>query len=315
VRRPLLAIAAIVFVIGLLARDDEGKGWDCGTGGVPPHPEIGGELVFNCSTPATSTGLYLLDVATGKVRPLIVDHAWNTDPAWSPDGKRVAYVSTRDGETDIYVLELASGAVTRLTRDGSWNGNPTWSPDGAWIMFDSSRLGTNPSKNQYYRNLFAVRPDGSQLTQVTGLGGYNGTPSWSPDGTRVAFASDRGGYFHLYTMAPNGTDQSTLTTAPGGYARWSHDGSRVLFAGPDARDTGEDPTNFVYVTDVAQPAPRRITSGNDIRPDWSPGERWISFARSIGERHELFVVRVDGGDVVRLTWDGSDKDWARWRPR
>ena len=314
-RRAVVATAVIVLAIGLLARDDEGTGWDCGTGGVPPHPEIGGELIYNCFTPATSTGFYLLDVATGKVRTLISDHAWNTDPAWSPDGKKLAYVSTRDGETDIYVLEIASGAVTRLTSDGSWNGNPTWSPDGAWIMFDSSRLGTNPSKHQYWRNLFTVRPDGSQLTQITGLGGYNGVPSWSPDGTRVAFSSDRSGEFHLYTMAPNGTEQSLLTDALSSYARWSRDGSRILFAASDAQDTNEDRPNFVYVTTVRQPAPQRITDGDDIRPDWSSDEHWISFARRVGEQREIFAARADGGGVVRLTWDGSGKDWARWRPR
>lgn len=316
-RRALLATAAIVLAVGVLARDDGAtRGWDCGTGGVPPHPEIGGELIYNCFTPATSTGFYLLDVATGKVRPLIVDHAWNVDPEWSPDGKRLAYVSTKDGQTDIYVMELASGAVTQVTSSGGWNGNPTWSPDGTWIIFDSGREGTNPSKHQYFRNLYLVRPDGTDLRRLTALPDYNGTPSWSPDGTRVAFTSDRSGDFELYTMAPDGTDQRNLIPLPGSHARWSHDGSQILFHGHDPRDTSEDPVTVVSVisADASSP-PRRLTDGRDFLPDWSPDERWVSFQRLIGDRAELFVVPAAGGEAIRLTWDGSDKQWARWRPR
>jgi TolB protein len=309
--------AVIVLAVGLLARDDGStNGWNCGMGGVPAHPEIGGELIYNCSTPATSTSFYLLDVATGKVRALISDHAWNTDPAWSPDGQRIAYVSTKDGQTDLYVMALASGAVTRLTNSGGWNGNPTWSPDGAWIMFDSSREGTNPSTHQYWRNLFVVRSDGSELKRLTALPGYNGTPSWSPDGTRVAFSSDRDGFFHLYTMAPDGTDQTTLVASSSSYARWSPDGSRILFHGVDVRDLRDELPPFVSVVgvDLKRP-PQKLTDGHDIWPDWSPDARWISFARLIDDQRELFVAPAAGGEAIRLTWDGSQKGWARWRPR
>jgi Tol biopolymer transport system component len=318
VRRALLTTAVIVFAVGLLARDDGTTSRrDCGTAGVPPHPEIGGELIYNCFTPATSTGFYLLDVATGKVRTIIADHAWNTDPAWSPDGSRIAYVSTKDGQTDIYVMELASGAVTRLTSSGGWNGNPTWSPDGAWIMFDSSRDGVSKSPHNYFRNLFVVRLDGRDLHRVTALPRYNGTPAWSPDGKRVAFTSDRSDRYTLYTMSTDGGDVMGLTSWPSGYARWSPDGARVLFHGNEPGDMSEDEdtTPSVYVMPAIGGPPQRLTSGDDLMPDWAPDAHWISFARKIGEGRELFVMPAGGGDAIQLTFDGSDKAWARWRPR
>jgi len=319
VRRALALTAVIVATVGIaVAIDPEGRDkGDCGVSGVAPHPEIGGELVYNCTLRLTHTGFYVLDVATGIARPLIVDGAWNTDPAWSPDGRRLAYVSTKDGETDIYVLELESGHVTRLTDDGSWNGNPTWSPDGAWVMYDSSRDGTNPAPDNSFRNLFVVRADGTERHRVTALPGYNGTPTWSRDGKTILFASNRSGTYKLYTMDLDGSN-ATLLTYGGGYGRWSADGRTILFAATEPGDVEvPDAPNSVRTISVDGKTSVRLTSaGDDWRPDWSPDERWIAFARKVGDNgRQIFVIPAAGGDPVRLTWDETVKDWARWRPR
>lgn len=315
--RALAATAVVVIVVGLLARDvDRHPEWTCGVGNIAPHPEIGGELVYQCYLPATKSGFYLLDVATGEVRPLITDHAWNTDPAWSPDGRRLAYVSTRDGQTDIYVMELASGAVRRLTDSGGWNGNPTWSPDGAWIMFDSARDGTSRSTHNNFRNLFVIRPDGTDLHRVTALPRYNGIPSWSPDGSLIAFHSDRDSEGHLYLMKPDGSEQRTLTTWLGAYSKWSPDGRSIVFSGSDpAFGGGPDVTWSVFTISASGDGLRQLTSESDFWPDWSPNAKWILFARRVLEGRELFVLPAGGGPPIQLTSDGAEKQWPRWRPR
>jgi len=314
-RKALAATIVIVVAVGLLAQDrGPSARWDCGMNGVPAHPEIGGELIFNCGLPSTNTGFYVLDVATGHVRPLIADGVWNTDPAWSPDGTRIAYVSTKDGETDIYVMDVASAAVTRLTHDPSWNGNPTWSPDGEWIMFDSSRDGTNRSPHNNFRNLFVVRADGTELRRVTSALGYNGAPSWAPSGKLVAFTSDRDGLYHLYTMNADGSDPRGL--APVGHiARWSPDGARVLFPATERPTDDPDAVTHVYTMSIDGRELRQVTDGDDQMPDWTHDGGWIAFARLVGGHRDLFVVSTAGGDPIRLTFDGSSKQWPRWRPR
>jgi Tol biopolymer transport system component len=297
---------------------------DCGLSGVTPHPEIGGELVYSCDPAYRKTAFYLLDVATGRVRVIVDDRGWNGDPSWSPDGKRLAYVSTKDGAYDIHVRDLESDAVRNLTRNGIWNGNPTWSPDGAWIMFDSAREGALWSddlreKNySNYRNLFVIRPDATDLRRLTRLPGYNGSPSWSPRGTRVAFFSDRGGTYNLFTMGVDGEDQRQLTYwdidepfAGGGYARWSPDGTRLVFQGRRPGADRESPG--LYVMSAEGGEMHLITTVKDWMPDWSPTGGWIAFVRSV-EPAQIWAVRPDGSGLTQLTSGKNGKTWPRWRP-
>ncbi|HEX2645765.1 MAG TPA: hypothetical protein VHO95_00920, partial [Candidatus Dormibacteraeota bacterium] len=76
----------------------------CGIGGLRPHPEIGGELLYSCSAGVSIKGdLFLLDLSSGQVRRLTTDSGLNTDPAWSPDGRRIVFESTRQGRYDLYL--------------------------------------------------------------------------------------------------------------------------------------------------------------------------------------------------------------------
>lgn len=316
-----LVCALVLSAVACAPPDDPAN---CGLSGVTPHPEIGGELVYSCDPVYPKTAFYLLDVTSGRVRVIVDDRGWNGDPAWSPDGKRLAYVSTKDGAYDIHVRDLEAGTVHNLTMNGIWNGNPTWSPDGTWIMFDSAREGALWSddlreKNYWnFRNLFVVRPDGTELRRLTRLPGYNGNPSWSPRGTRVAFLSDRGGTYNVFTMGLDGEDQRQLTYwdidevgAGGGYARWSPDGTRLVFQGrrPDA--DRESPG--LYVMSAEGGEMHLITNVKDWMPDWSPTGGWIAFVRST-EPAQIWAVRPDGSGLTQLTSGKNAKTWPRWRP-
>lgn len=306
---------AALLALMLLAGCEPAAVGDCGLSGVTPHPEIGGELVYNCTLTDNSTSLFLLDVTTGAVTRLTGDHAWNTDPAWSPDGRRIAWVSTRDGRTDVYVMDVASQAVVRLTDRGGWNGDPTWSPDGTRVMFDSARDGVNPSWHNTFRNIFVVDASGDAVDRVTGLGGYNGVPSWSPDGRAVAFSSDRDGAWALYVMNADGSGQRKLRSGGGTYPRWSRDSTRILFQGALPGDGADDAKMFVYTIGADGSGEKRIATADDAKPDWSADARWIVVARLVDESRELFVLSPDGVTAIQLTHDGRYKDWPRWRPR
>lgn len=307
-------MAVVLVALPLAACSAWTPAGDCGVTGLASHPEIGGELVYTCFDPVNKQEMFLLDVTTGRVRALTADHAWTTDPAWSSDGARIAYVSTKDGQTDIYVMDVSDGRITRLTHEGGWNGNPTWSPDGAWIMFDSARDGVNPSPHNDFRNLFIVRPDGTDLRRITRLPRYNGSPSWGPDGKRIAFVSDRDDAFNIYTMTPTGDDQRPVTHRKGGdvfagYGRWSPDGTRIVYQASGAER--DDPPSLYWMS-VDGGEPQVLTTG--AMADWSPDGSWIAFHREASRVDQLFVVRPDGTGLVQLTTDATWKAWARWRP-
>ena len=112
--------------------------------------------------------LYLLSNG-GELQSLVVDAADDAAPAWSPDGTRLAFTSTRDGYPQIYVVNRDGSELHRVSRGGAAAFSPTWSPDGQWIAFASQRNGAV--------NLFLMDQDGANVTALTDSGGDR--PSWS----------------------------------------------------------------------------------------------------------------------------------------
>lgn len=292
----------------------------CGASGIRPQPQIGGQLVYNCSaSPAIKGDLYLLDLSTGHARRLTSDGSLNTDPGWSPDGLQLAFQSTRDGRSDLYVMSVETGKIRWLTGGAGFNELPRWSPDGSWITFNSNRDGIHGPLGiaGFHRDVYEVRPDGSQVHRLTTGYGFNGDAVWSHDGSRLAFTSDRRGAFDLYTMAADGSGVRQLTDHGGGrgfasYASWSPGGTEVVF---DATNPATDPSRAsLYRMSSNGGDVSRITQGYDFRPDWSQRGTWIAFIGKRDGHTQLFVVRPDGSDLTELTSDPSDKDLPRWRP-
>jgi len=118
--------------------------------------------------------------------------------ALSPDGKTLAFVSTREGGTaNIWLLDLATGGTTNLTRSTAGNFRPSWSPDGQWIAFSSDRdtplvrylrpSGGLAWEQMQLTAIYILRRDGTRLRRLTPLDGIAGTPKWSPDGHQLVY--------------------------------------------------------------------------------------------------------------------------------
>ena len=153
-------------------------------------------------------------------------------PAWSPDGKQIVFVSTRDGgEPEVYRMYAYGSDQVRLTTTEPYvsDHTPSWSPDGQHIVFSSDRV----SYENY--EIYRMRADGSQVTRLTTTeeGVDDNAPEYSPDGNRIVFSSTRAGHQHdLFTMRPDGTDVRRLggdPTLDDVFPHWTHDGAKVLF--------------------------------------------------------------------------------------
>lgn len=159
-------------------------------------------------------------------------------PTWSPDGKSIAYTSTRDGNQEIYIARADGSEPRRVTNDLALDAHPAWSPMGKHLAFATNRWG------DYELALLDVESGAvSRLTASPGLDDY---PAWSHDGRRLAFTSNRDGNFEIYVCDADGSNVVNVTKNPAldNFPTWHPDG-RLTFA--SNRDGGWD----IYCQEVA----------------------------------------------------------------
>jgi TolB protein len=145
----------------------------------------------------------------GNITGKLIAGGWNikTSPSWSPDGRKIAYVSNETGGPQIYIYDVSTGSRRRITFSGDYNTSPSWSPKGDWIAYSGLVGG--------HHHIFIVNPETSSTMQLTN-GNYNDeAPTWSPDGRMIAFQSNRSGRNAIWVMLRNGTDARLLTEMPG----------------------------------------------------------------------------------------------------
>jgi TolB protein len=222
-------------------------------------------------------------------------------PAWSPDGKRIAFSSDRDdiGNPDIYVINADGTGSIRLTNEPSRakDDTPFWSPDGQLIAFTSNRNSTTP-----YGDIYIMRDDGTQVQRVTTDPTFENIIGWSPDSRRIFYSINHEGAWTIHVVNIDGTDDTVIVDGSPGVL--SPDGTAIAYVGPEASQ------NSVWVSNVDGTNARQLVStpGTKYSLTWSPDGKRIAFNPG------LAVINTDGTGQIQLSGPETSTGEIHWSP-
>jgi Tol biopolymer transport system component len=258
----------------------------------------------------------------GEVLPInltrLASRDW--DPAWSPDGSQIAFVSDRDGTPAIWLMNQDGLNQRRLTLSDETGEDytdvsPAWSPDGSSIIFVSDRGGIG-------RDLFLVEAaNPGNITQLTDTERLKGDPSWSPDGQWIAFWEEENDGSIILSKLEVATGRTQLLISNGqanGMPVWSPDNTSIFF------ESNRDGAWGVYRMGINGEQPTRISADdvNSGRADVSPDGKQIVFVSDRptdrGTSDDLYIMNVDGSGVRLLTSDERSSKTSEytssWQP-
>ena len=256
-----------------------------------PPPEYNGRIAFSAAGGIASmnpdgSGQWGVELQVG-----------DTEPAWSPDGSKLAVVThwTRNG---IELLQPNGDALGMLTNDGG-DAYPAWSPDGTTVAF------TNGA------NIWLINADGSNRRQLTtDTDGHASRPTWSPDGTTLAFSAygrDTGYTQYVYTVDVATGKEKRLTTGTSYEASpaWSPDGKTILFT------SWRNGTEAIVASNPDGTSIRQLSTLSVYadNPAWSPDGTQIAFSGG----GQIWVMNADGSGARQLT-TGDWNNYPAWQP-
>ena len=206
-------------------------------------------MFFRQNAGAGGPQLYSIDL-TGYNEQLVQTQGFASDPAWSPDRSKIAFVSSRFGHADILIMTSDGTLVAAVTNDIPVDGDPVWSPDGTKIAFTRFKA---PSQSEIY----VANADGSNLTPVAFGPRSESEPAWSPDGKQIAFTRDIGGSTEIFviTLADGTETKLTSNEFIDSSPAWSPDGSRLAFV------SNRDGQMHIYTMKIDGTERRRISNG------------------------------------------------------
>ncbi len=224
-------------------------------------------------------------------------------PAWSPDGRKLAYVSFEKSRPAIFVQEVFTGKRDKISSFKGINGAPAWSPDGRYLAMTLSKDG-NP-------DIFVMDLRTRKLRKLTDHWAIDTEPAWSPDGKKIIFTSDRGGKPQIYIVSASGGKAARLTFE-GDYnarASFAPDGESIIMV---TRVNG----NFrIAAMDLQSKQLRVLSRGSlDESPSFAPNGSMVIYANTANNKGELSAVSFDGRVRQRLALQEGNVREPVWSP-
>lgn len=237
---------------------------------------------------------------------------YDADPAWSPDGKKIALISNdgveleAGGQLNIYVMHPNGANPQAITANHpKYNGVPAWSPDGEKIAFVSDR--------DHNLEIYLMNADGSMQVNLTNSPGADQSFAWSPDGKKLVFVSERDGDGEIYVVNADGSGATNLTKRPGfdDAPAWSPDGKKIVFA---ATANGQSDIYVMNADGSGQVNLTNTPKDYDISPRWSPDGTKIAFVSNRDSNLEIYLMNADGSGQVNLTNNPAEDTNPLWQP-
>lgn len=227
-------------------------------------------------------------------------------PAWSPDGRELAYVSFEAQKAVVWVQDVASGQRRPLANFRGSNSAPAWSPDGKQLAVTLSRDGGS--------QLYLISRDGGAPRRLTQSGSIDTEATWAPDGKSLLFVSDRGGGPQIYRIGAEGGGVQRLTFG-GAYnisPALSPDGKTLAFI---SRQGGGFRLHTMDLAGNGGGTPVALTDTNDDEsPSFAPNGKLIIYASRAQGRDVLMTTTLDGRIKARLLATGADVREPVWGP-
>jgi Tol biopolymer transport system component len=266
---------------------------------------MAGTIAFSSLAPR-GWDLYVADVQTLESRRLTDHPALDYNAFFSPDGRRIAFVSERDGNLELYTIRADGSDLRRLTDDFALDDHPVFSPDGQRLAFVSTREPA-ATPGQAWNAIYVMNADGSGVKRLSPAGTANYSPAWSPQGNLIAFVSGSAqpGGTDLFVMRPEGSGRR-LVVKNGGWPSFAGDGQSLFFHSRRQGNWGVwrvnlDGSNLMRITppDLEAFTPRASVDG-----------KRLVLAILRGEHRQIELMDLTTGKLTALTTEATD----HWNP-
>ena len=281
----------------------------------PTFSPDGKQLAFRSAR--AGGGLFVMNLATRAVSKI---NGEGFNPTWSPDGTEIAYgtagitnIEAR-AASQIWAVRLDNGARRLIVSQDS--AQPAWSPDGKHIAFFG-----NQANGQL--DLMTIPANGGTPVKLTTDAALDWNPCWAANGKSLYFTSDRGGNTNLWRIAvdtetgqPLGAPEPFTTPATDTYhLSVSRDGSQIAYVQRN-KQRNIYTLDFDPASGTVHSTPRALTrgTGSATHPAISPDGQWLAYTTAGSPQTDLYVMRVDGTGVRRLTNDAAKDHLPRWSP-